>query len=272
MTDVLRASSLTVLRGGRAILSDVSLALERGAVTAILGPNGSGKSTLLRTLAGIWQPDQGSVTLDGAPLAQLSRQDIARRVSYLPQDTHCDFAFTVHEMVAMGRHPHRGRFEPERPEDRAAVEEAIARCDLAALPARTIDRLSGGERQRVAIARCLATRPDVLLLDEPAAHLDVEHALAILGLCRHLASTGVTVAIAMHDLSTVVRLADHAALLQGGRLVAAGVPRDVLTAARCRQVFGVETEVLTTADGRPVFVFSGREAAHVAAPTGGVRR
>jgi len=268
---VLRGVDVTVIRGGRRILDTASLALPPGSVTAILGPNGSGKSTLLRTLAGIWRPDEGAVTLDGAPLERMPRQDVAKLVSFLPQDTHCDFAFTVGEMVAMGRHPHRGRFAPESPHDRAAIDEAIATCDLDRVRTRTIDRLSGGERQRVAIARCLATRPDVLLLDEPTAHLDVEHALAILGLCGRLASTGTAVGVAMHDLATVVRFADQAALLHDGRLVASGAPRDVLTPARCRQVFAVDTEVLTTADGRPALIFSPPAPATGAAPYEGVR-
>jgi iron complex transport system ATP-binding protein len=187
LSAVLSGTGLVVVRGGRRILDGASLTLRPGTVTAVLGPNGSGKSTLLRTLAGIWRAGGGTVTLDGAPIAQLSRQDVAKRVSFLPQDTHCDFAFTVEEMVAMGRHPHRGRFAPEGADDHTAIEEAMTLCDLGGLRTRTIDRLSGGERQRVAIARCLATRPDVLLLDEPTAHLDVEHALAILGLCRRLA-------------------------------------------------------------------------------------
>jgi iron complex transport system ATP-binding protein len=253
---VLSGTDVTVIRGGRRVLDTASLTLPPGSVTAILGPNGSGKSTFLRALAGIWPSDGGAVTLDGRPLAQLPRQEVAKRVSFLPQDTHCDFAFTVDEIVAMGRHPHRGRFAPESARDRAAVGEAIARCDLDHVRTRTVDRLSGGERQRVAIARCLATQPEVLLLDEPTAHLDVEHALAILGLCGRLAATGTAVGVAMHDLATVVRFANQAALLHGGRLVASGSPRDVLTPARCRQVFAVDTEVLTTADGRTALIFS----------------
>lgn len=253
---VLSGTDVTVVRGGRRILDTASLTLLTGSVTAILGPNGSGKSTLLRTLAGIWRPDGGAVTLDGQPLDRLPRQEIAKRVSFLPQDTHCDFAFTVDEIVAMGRHPHRGRFAPESARDRAAVDEAIATCDVGHVRTRTLDRLSGGERQRVAIARCLATQPEVLLLDEPTAHLDVEHALAILGLCGRLAAAGTAVGVAMHDLATVVRFANQAALLHDARLVASGAPRDVLTPARCRQVFAVETEVLTTADGRPALIFS----------------
>ena len=255
MTPILSGVDLTVVRVRRRILDGATLALTPGCITAILGPNGSGKSTLLRALAGIWTTDTGSVTLDGRALGEMSRQEIARRVSFLPQDTHCEFAFTVGEIVAMGRHPHRGRFAPEGMRDREAIDEAIATCDLEHLRGRTVDRLSGGERQRVAIARCLATEPAVLLLDEPTAHLDVEHALAILALCQRLASSGTAIAVAMHDLATVARFSNHVALLQAGRIVAAGPPVDVLTPRRCREVFAVDTELLTTADGRLALIF-----------------
>jgi iron complex transport system ATP-binding protein len=272
MTSILTGADLTVVRGRRRILDAATLTLAPGTITAIIGPNGSGKSTLLRVLAGVWQPAGGTVTLDGRPLTRMSRAEIARRVSFLPQETRCDFAFTVEEIVAMGRHPHRGRFTPESEVDRDAIDDAIGRCDLTHLRTRTVDRLSGGERQRVAIARCLATQPAVLLLDEPTAHLDLEHALAVFTLCRALAATGAAIALAMHDLGTVVRFATHAALLRGGRIVAAGSPTEVLTPARCRQVFAVDTEIVTTADGRPAFVFSPATMAPEPAPAQGAQR
>jgi len=263
---------LTVVRSGRSILAGATLTIAPGSITAILGPNGSGKSTLLRVLGGVWQPARGAVTLGGAALARMSRPEIARLVSFLPQETHCEFAYTVEEMVAMGRHPHRGRFVPERDADRRAIREAMTRCDLEHLWTRTVDRLSGGERQRVAIARCLAAQPAVLLLDEPTAHLDLEHSLAVLTLCRTLAETGTAVAIATHDLGTAARFATHAILLRAGRIVAAGVPGAVLTPERCREVFAVETEILTTADGRPAFVFSKSDFAPDQAFAQGVHR
>jgi iron complex transport system ATP-binding protein len=272
MTSVLAGADLTVVRGRRPILDAATLALAPGTVTAILGTNGSGKSTLLRVLAGVWAPDGGTVTLDGHPLSGMTRSEVAKRVSFLPQDTRCDFAFTVEEIVAMGRHPHRGRFATANTSDGGAVADAIARCDLTHLRTRTVDRLSGGERQRVAIARCLATQPAVLLLDEPTAHLDVEHGLAVLSLCRALAAAGTAVALAMHDLATVVRCATHAALLRAGRIVAAGSPTEVLTPARCRQVFAVDTEIVTTADGRPAFVFSAPTTTPESARVQGVQR
>ena len=266
MSAVLAGVDMTVVRGGRRILDGASVSISPGSVTAILGPNGSGKSTLLRVLTGLWRTSSGAVHLDGEPLVGLSRSRIARRIAFLPQDTHCDFAFTVEEIVAMGRHPHLGAFASAREEDRRAIQKAVATCDLDHLRTRTIDRLSGGERQRVVIARCLAAEPAVLLLDEPTAHLDLEHALTVLSLCRSLAAGGTAVVFATHDLGNAARFASQAVLLSEGRVVAAGAPAAVLTPLRLKEVFAVDTQIVMTADGRPAFVFSTPEGVPEPAP------
>lgn len=263
---VLRGVELTVVRGGRRILDTATVTIVPGTVTAVLGPNGSGKSTLLRVLTGLWRPASGSVGLDGEPLDRLSRTAIARRIAFLPQDTQCDFAFTVEEIVAMGRHPHLGAFGAIGETDRRAIEDAIVTCDLDRLRARTIDRLSGGERQRAVIARCLAAEPKVLLFDEPTAHLDLEHALSVLTLCRTLAARGTAVVFATHDLGNAARFATDVVLLRTGRVVATGAPAAVLTPARLRDVFAVDTEIVITADGHPAFVFSTPDAERDVAP------
>ena len=183
---VLNGHELTVVRHGRRILDEVTVTLTPGVLTAVIGPNGSGKSTLLRVLAGVWPLTNGAVTLDEEHTrCRCPRREVARRLSFLPQETRCDFAFTVEEIVAMGRHPHRGRFAGENIHDREAVHDALTTCDLLHLRARNVTRLSGGERQRVALARCLAAQPDVLLLDEPTAHLDLEHTLSVFDVVPH---------------------------------------------------------------------------------------
>jgi iron complex transport system ATP-binding protein len=255
MTAALEARNVTVRRGGRTILHEISVRTPRGAMTAVIGPNGSGKSTLLRVLAGLWRADAGSVLLEGVPMPGLSRSDIARRVGFLPQDTRCDFAFTVEEMVTMGRHPHRGQPDELR-RGRRATESAIVTCGLDHLQKRAVDRLSGGERHRVAIARCLASEPEILLLDEPTAHLDLQHALDIFALGQSLAASGRTVVIATHDISAIARAATTAIVLSQGQLAAAGALPDVLTADLCRHVFGVDRHEVPQADGRPILVFS----------------
>ena len=255
MSAVLHGRELTVVRHGRRILDEVTATLTPGVLAAIVGPNGSGKSTLLRVLAGVWPLTNGAVTLDEDPLQQMPRREVASRLSFLPQETHCDFAFTVEEIVAMGRHPHRRRFAAENIHDREAVNDALTACDLLHLRKRNITRLSGGERQRVALARCLAAHPDVLLLDEPTAHLDLEHTLSLLKLFRTLAARGTTVALATHDVANVARFADQIVLLHRGRVVASGSPSSVLTPAHVRTVFFVDTQIVTTPDGHSALIF-----------------
>jgi iron complex transport system ATP-binding protein len=244
-----------VQRGGRWILNGITLEVRRGEVLAIVGPNGSGKSTLLRTLAGLWRADQGNVLLKGRQVSELRRTEIAREITYVPQESQFEFDFTVKEIVLMGRYPHRGRFERETQEDRTAAEEALERADIAHLGERSVTRLSGGEKQRVLIARSLATRAHILLLDEPTANLDVDHSLDVLALCRSLAAEGRAVAIATHDLNSVYRFADEVALVDSGRLVAAGKPGEVLTRENLERTFHVTSEALTGANGTPLLLF-----------------
>jgi iron complex transport system ATP-binding protein len=239
----------------RWLVRGVSLSLRGGRLLALIGPNGSGKSTLLRLLGGLWRVSEGAALLGGQPLARLPRRVIARRIAYIPQDTHLDFAFTVREIVLTGRHPHLGRFEVAGARDHAAVEEAMRRADVLHLAERLVTELSGGERQRVLIARGLATEADILLLDEPTANLDVAHALDVLGLCRELASEGKTIVAALHDLNLAARFADEIALLERGRVVAHGTADSVLQNELLNRVFGVCTDQVQSADGKPVFIF-----------------
>jgi len=255
MRGLLETQAVTVRRGARPILQDCTMRAAPGALTAVMGPNGSGKSTLLRALAGLWPPYAGSVLIDGVSLRTLSRTEIARRVGFLPQDTRCDFAFTVEEMVAMGRHAHRG-CAGEHTRGRLAIDRAMATCGVSDLRHRAADRLSGGERHRVAIARCLASEPRTLLLDEPTAHLDLQHALDIFALGRSLAESGHAVVIATHDLSGIARVATAGIVLSGGRLVAEGPVPEILTKELCRDVFGVERHDVSQDNERPILVFS----------------
>jgi iron complex transport system ATP-binding protein len=246
--------------GGRWLVRGATVHVEPGRMVALLGPNGSGKSTLLRLLAGVWAPTEGAVVLDGEPLARVPRRALARAVALVPQDTHIAFAFSVREIVAMGRHAHLGRFERERPADEAAIAQAMARADVTGIAGRDATELSGGERQRVLIARSLATEARHLLLDEPTASLDVAHALDVLALCRRLADDGHAVAVALHDLNLARRFATDAVLLREGAVVASGPIAEVLTPAAVGDVFGVAVTILTGAppDTDGVYVFSKR--------------
>jgi len=255
VTPLLEARQISVRRGGHTLLAEASLSLRESDFVVIAGPNGSGKSTLLRALAGIWAIDGGKVLLDGKPLSLHSRKAIARLVSYVPQDTRMDFGFTVREIVAMGRHPHRGRFAPENARDRNAIEQGMALCDISHLSHRAVSTLSGGERQRVLIARCLAAEPRCILLDEPTASLDLEHALEIFTLARRLAANGSAVAMATHDLNSGLRFAASVVLLSHGTVAHGGTAGDVVPPAVLEQVFGVRVEQLCDAAGAPHYLF-----------------
>lgn len=255
MFPLLAADGLGLQRRRRWILRDTCIQVRPGMVTAIVGPNGSGKSTLLRCLAGLWTPTEGRVCFEGKALGSLGRSVVAQSVSYLPQDTRLDFEFSVRDLVRMGRHPHRGRFDRETGEDKKAVEDALVRTDVLQLAARPVTELSGGERQRVLIARSLATRASVLLLDEPTSNLDVDHGLDILELCRSLAAEDRAIVIATHDLNAVCRFIDQVALIESGRVVAYGTPSDVLTRDNLEHTFGVRFERLSGSDGTPVLLF-----------------
>ena len=216
MKCTLAVTGLGLRRANRWILQDFTIDLHPGTFLAVVGPNGSGKSTLLHCMAGVWSPTSGRVDFEGRDLRDIPRAQVARAVAYVPQDAKLEFEFTVREIVSMGRYSHRGRFDRETDDDRSATEEALSRADIGHLAERLVTQLSGGEIQRVLIARSLATRSRILLLDEPTASLDVEHSLDVLELCRSLADEGRAVAIATHDLNGACRFVDTIALMDSG--------------------------------------------------------
>lgn len=236
---------------GREVLAGVDLAVERGALVAVVGPNGVGKSTLLRCCVGLLRPTAGRVLLDGIDVRALDRAAVARRVAVVPQAVETMFPFTVREVVALGRTARLGPLAIARAADAAAVEGALAELDLAPLAERRIDELSGGERQRAVLAMALAQEADVLLLDEPTVHLDPTHQRAALALIRALArSRGVATVAVLHDLNLASAVADRIVVMSGGRVVADGEPSHVLSAATVRAVFGTGL-VVGTHEGIP---------------------
>jgi iron complex transport system ATP-binding protein len=228
----------------RLVLDGVSADIPRAAVVGVLGPNGSGKTTLLRLLSGTRTPDAGRVLLDGAPLTQLPRRAVARRIAVVPQETHLAFEYSVQEMVMMGRHPHLGLFELEGPDDFSVVRDAMEATGTAHLADRRFSTLSGGEKQRVVIAAALAQAADVLLLDEPTASLDLKYQLEIAALLLTLnRERGTTLVISTHDLNLAASVCRDLVLLREGRVVAAGATLDVLTSANVRALYGVDATV-----------------------------
>lgn len=223
----------------RPALDGVDLTLARGRVAAVLGPNGSGKSTLLRLLLGVFEPDRGEVRHDGRPLREIPRRELARRIGVVPQSEDFPFPVTVREYVGMGRYPHLGLWRAEGREDRDAIHQAMARCGVEELAARSIQTLSGGERQRARIARALAQQPRTLVLDEPTAALDIRYEMAIFELLADLGRRdGVTVLLVTHHLNLAARYADDLLLLDEGRRVRHGPPEAVIEAGLLESVYG----------------------------------
>jgi iron complex transport system ATP-binding protein len=234
-------------------LAPATFAAKPGEVVAIIGPNGSGKSTLLAVVSGRLKPLSGKVCLDGADIHRLSLGERARQVGLARQEAPLLFSFDVREFVLQGRHPHLGGRLFESPEDERWVEWSIERTDLVSLVHRRVTEISGGEFQRAILARTLAQRPRLLLLDEPTAHLDIGYQIEMLRLLRELASSEqFTSVIVTHELNLAAEFANSLLLLEGGHCLASGSPEQVLQADLLSRVF--RTPVLVDrhpSSGRP---------------------
>ncbi|RQW99670.1 histidinol phosphatase [Micromonospora inaquosa] len=240
---------------GVRILAGVALTAEPGATVGLLGPNGSGKSSLLRLLAGLARPNSGRVLLDDVALDAIPRRALARRIAVVTQQVATDVEMSALEVVLLGRTPYRPRLAGVGAADLDLARRALAEAGLAGFEQRRWSSLSGGERQRVDLARALVQEPDLLLLDEPTNHLDIRHQLELL---RFLAGSASTVVVTLHDLNLAAQYCDRLVLLDGGRVVTAGTPVEVLTTSRIEQVYHVRTDVDIAADGRPRIWYRGR--------------
>jgi iron complex transport system ATP-binding protein len=222
-----------------------------GELVALLGPNGSGKTTLVRIALGLQMPLAGSALVQGRAAAEWPRRDLARVVGVVPQREDNLFPQRVRETVRLGRYPRLGAFGREREEDRVAVDRALERCDVAGLADRWLWTLSGGEYQRVRIARALAQEPQLLVLDEPTASLDLRHEMELFELVRRLVDQqGLAALLITHDVNLASRFADRLLLLSDGNPVASGAPVEVLRREQAESVFGWPVSV-STFDDRP---------------------
>ncbi len=236
-------------------LRDVSLSIHRGEFLGIVGPNGSGKTTLLRLLNRILIPQAGRITFDGRDIATYSRTDLARRMAFVPQEPSLHFPFTVLEIVLMGRAPHgRGRAF-ENPHDLEVAWEMLTLADIAHLAYQPVTALSGGERQRACIARALSQQPQILLLDEPNAHLDIAHQIEIFTIIKRLnREKGLTVVSVSHDLNLAATYSDRIAMMVCGSMSAVGPPEEVLTESRILSIFRTPVIVDSHPSGRSMRV------------------
>lgn len=241
---------VTVGYGKTPLIVEMSLRVETGEMAALLGPNGAGKTTLLRALTGLHPLRAGVVRLFGIEGTRLSAAERARLVAAAPQEMTVPMPFTVEEVVGIGRTARLPRWRAPGPDHRRAVEEAMRRMDVLDLRDRLFEELSGGERQRVVIAMALAQEPQLLLLDEPTAHLDIHHRLEILRLIRRLnRERGLTVLMTSHDLNLAAEFCQRLFLLDRGRIVARGTPEETLTEPLLRQVYRCDLCVRREEDG-----------------------
>lgn len=225
-------------------LQHISLTIERGRMVALIGPNGSGKTTLIKLAAGVLTPRHGEVLLDGASLKSLSRREIARRIAVVPQHFLMPFAFTVGAVVMLGRTPFIRALAGETERDNSMARRAMELAGVEQFSNRTFNELSGGERQKVILAMALAQEPKLLLLDEPTAHLDINHQVAIMELIKGLnREQGVTVVGAMHDLNLAALYFDRLVLLKEGTIFTEGSPSAVLTEKTIRDVYGASVRI-----------------------------
>lgn len=222
------------------LFRDFSLTVADGEFFGVIGPNGSGKTTLLRLIAALLLPAQGEVVIKGNALSRYSRRALARIIGFMPQENHFAFDFTVEEVVMMGRNPYLRRFQLPTKTDRERVRAAMEFTDTIALRDKGINQISGGERQRVVLARTLTQEPQILLLDEPASHLDIAHQRQLLSILTRLNQQGITIVFLAHDLNLAALACQRILLLDKGKPVACAAPREVITAGRIEQVYGVK--------------------------------
>jgi iron complex transport system ATP-binding protein len=240
--------------GGKTILRGIDFSVPPGEIVGLVGRNGVGKTTLLRLASRVLETQSGRVLLGGEEIESLSRRVLAQRIALVPQDMHVPFPFRVGELVLMGRAPHQSLIGLESEHDAELASAALRRLGIEALEDRSITTLSGGERQMVLFARALVQDPEVLLLDEPTAFLDLKHRVEVLREVRAFAESGGAALVVSHDLSLAARSCDRVVLLGEGHIVAAGSPEQVLTPGNLREAFGIDAQTFSGPDGQLVVV------------------
>lgn len=236
---------------GRAILDGASLCARAGDVVALLGPNGAGKSTLLRLLLGLLVPTRGEVLVNGEALQRLTGRELARRIAYVPQSHATPFPYTVREVVLLGRLPSSGLLRAPTREDHDVVDDVLQRLSIKHLAERIYTEISGGERQLTLVARALVQRTRILIMDEPMASLDFGYQTRLAAHLRRLAEAGYAIIMSTHDPNFSRVSTTRVALLSGGRIIADGDPRKVLTRAAIATLYNISAEEVAQTEIAP---------------------
>ncbi len=243
--DCLRISDLSFSYGERPALRDISLTVKEGEILGILGPNGAGKTTLLKCLLRTVTPRDGDIELLGKSISEYDPVELARKVSYVPQETGMPFPFSVFEVVVMGRYPHCAPLTFESASERELVHKILRRTHTEEFADRLFNELSGGEKQRVLLARAIAQDAPLMLLDEPTSNLDIKHMTILLRLLiERREETGMTLIFVTHDLNLATAFADRVALIKQGEIKATGSPSEVLTPARIQSIYDTEVSIV----------------------------
>lgn len=251
----LQAEQVCVVRDGKEILRDISFEINAGSVVSVIGPNGCGKSTLIQAMTRMLPLKSGRIAVQGTNIDAFSRKRLAQKIAVLTQFHQVPGNVSVRELVRLGRFPYQTFYGRLTEKDVYYIERAIDSARLRKLADTPVCRLSGGEQQRVWLAVLLAQRSPILLLDEPTAYLDIQHQLYMMKLLRHCnEKLGLTIVIVLHDINQALRYTDGVLVMKEGRLIASGVPERVITPELVRQVFGVQSELVHTADGTPALV------------------
>jgi iron complex transport system ATP-binding protein len=254
----LRAEGISFAYQDKSVLNEIDLAIKPGELVGLIGPNGSGKSTLIKCLSRVLTPQRGRVWLDGRELAVLNAQQIARHIAVVSQAVELPPGFTAFEIVLMGRMPHLDWWRNENARDKNIARVAMGATGTWSLADRLVNQLSGGERQRVVIARALAQEPQILLLDEPTAHLDVKHQIEVMELVRRLnRERGLAVLVVSHDLNLAAQYCSRLVLFKEGRVYKTGSPREVIAPDVLRDVYGVDLLVLPHPQNQRPMAFVG---------------
>lgn len=250
---MLRIENLQFSFAEKKILQGITVEFAAGKIHGIIGPNGSGKSTLLKNICRIWEPQAGRVFINGKDHRLISRKALSTIVTMVPQNTSIGFPISVYEIVAMGRHPHLGRFQDLSTRDRALIEQALKTTYTYEVRDRNINELSGGESQLAIIARALVTEASLILLDEPTSDLDIKHTLTILTLLEDLKKQDKTILVSIHDLNVARQHCDTISILHEGKMFFTGPPNEAFSPGTIQKVFGVR--MAEARDGARSFLY-----------------
>jgi iron complex transport system ATP-binding protein len=240
---MLEVKDLNYSYGTLSVLRNINLKIFGGEFVGIIGPNGAGKSTLLKLIAGLLT-DMDHIYLEGIPLQNYTRKNLAKIIGYVPQETEFSFAYPVSEVILMGRYPHMKRFAYYSEKDKLIMKEAMRRLDIERYEDRNFTELSGGEKQRVVIAGALAQEARIIVLDEPTSALDLHHQIAIYRTLKNLQKEkNTTILIVTHDINLAAQFCQRILLMADGKIISDGKPEDVLRFRQLQEIFGVQVYI-----------------------------